>query len=304
MCWLEQHYQQVMAEQFAKELSLQPDGILQDECQHHSAPLCFDHNHSHRYGASVYEQDRKLIANFSKQAREARQGVAGQEDLFLFAGESPYHWEFEQYHMGYFRTATAQHRPLKRYILPDRPLSTAIVGYNDRNMLNQCLMYRYIPSFEPRNFHGSLDLFPQTMRYGQALQALRMEPVVREYVWDGEFRHELGATVLSDGGDLMTGRYSVFKGKHWTPGSGDCAVVVASYMPSEPDTSEASSLKPENATVRLWDTGECGGGRGLGRCGRWRLVDNESWVQWHNVTAPTIVIPPESAAVLVPCRAE
>lgn len=285
-----------MAEQFAKELSLQPDGILQDECQHHSAHLCFDHNHSHRFGASAYEQDRKLIANFSQQAREARRDMPGQEDLFLFAGESPYHWEFEQYHMGYFRTATSQHRPTKRYILPDRPLSTAIVGYNDRNMLNQCLMYRYIPSFEPLNFHGSLDLFPETMRYGQALQGLRTTPGIREYVWDGEFRHELGATALSGGGDLMTGRYAVFKGKHWTPGSGDCAVVVATYADSE------------NATVRIWDVGgECGGGRGgtrsgLGECGRWRLVDNETWVHWDNVTAPMIVVPPRSAAVLVPCK--
>ena len=107
---------------------LQPDGILQDECQHHSAHLCFDHNHSHRFGASAYEHDRKLIANFSQQAREARRGMPGQEDLFLFAGESPYHWEIEQYHMGYLRTATSQHPPTKRYILPDRPLSTAIVG--------------------------------------------------------------------------------------------------------------------------------------------------------------------------------
>lgn len=37
------------------------------------------------------------------------------------------------------------------------------------------------------------------MRYGQALQALRLESQVREYVWDGEFRHELGATVLAPG---------------------------------------------------------------------------------------------------------
>jgi hypothetical protein len=37
------------------------------------------------------------------------------------------------------------------------------------------------------------------MRYGQALQALRLEPQVREYVWDGEFRHELGATVQAPG---------------------------------------------------------------------------------------------------------
>ena len=75
------------------------------------------------------------------------------------------HFKFDRFRPD-FRTATSMHRPTKRYTLPDRPLVTAIVGYNDRNMLNQCLMYRYIPSFEPENFHGSLDLFPDTMRYG------------------------------------------------------------------------------------------------------------------------------------------
>jgi hypothetical protein len=62
MCWLEEHYQKVMAEQFAKELSLKPDGILQDECQHHSAHLCFDHNHSHRHGGY---NDRNVLQSMS-----------------------------------------------------------------------------------------------------------------------------------------------------------------------------------------------------------------------------------------------
>lgn len=66
MCWLEEHYQRVMAEQFAKELSLNPDGILQDECQHHSAHLCFDHNHSHRYGGT-----RRVCVDWSAVSHES-----------------------------------------------------------------------------------------------------------------------------------------------------------------------------------------------------------------------------------------
>ena len=31
---------------------------------------------------------------------------------------------------------------------------TAVTGFNDRNMVNQCLMYRYIISYEPYNFKG------------------------------------------------------------------------------------------------------------------------------------------------------
>ena len=74
---------------------------------------------------------------------------------------------------------------------------TAVTGFNDRNMINQCLLYHYIISYEPYNFKGHLDDYPLTIAYGKKMDALRTE--LREYFWDGEFRHEVGASVTVDG---------------------------------------------------------------------------------------------------------
>ena len=82
---------------------------------------------------------------------------------FLFAGEGIYDWQFEVYHLSYHRSWDKRHLPLSRYMLPQMPLMTAISGFNDRNMINQCLLYRYIMSYEPYNFKGRLDDFPLTM---------------------------------------------------------------------------------------------------------------------------------------------
>lgn len=99
MDFLSVEYRDVIRGEFAKELALEPDGILQDECQHHVAQLCFDTT----YGASVYAQDRAIIHNLAAMARSA--GVPRSNQTFLFAGESPYDWEFDAYHFGYLRSA-------------------------------------------------------------------------------------------------------------------------------------------------------------------------------------------------------
>ena len=39
-------------------------------------------------------------------------------------------------------------------MLPDALFMTAVTGFDDRNMINQCLLYRYIISYEPYNFKG------------------------------------------------------------------------------------------------------------------------------------------------------
>ena len=39
---------------------------------------------------------------------------------------------------------------------------TAVTGFNDRNMINQCLLYHYVISYEPYNFKGRLDDYPLT----------------------------------------------------------------------------------------------------------------------------------------------
>ena len=141
-------------------------GILFDECLHHAnALLCFDPGHGHRYGAPVYANDRKLIENFEKISASA-------DPEFLFAGEACYDWEMQVYQVSYHRSENKQHIPLSRYMLPEAQFMTAVTGFNDRSMVNQCLMYRYIISYEPYNFKGHLDDYPLTMAYGEQMDAL------------------------------------------------------------------------------------------------------------------------------------
>ncbi|MCZ7545486.1 MAG: hypothetical protein M5R40_19065 [Anaerolineae bacterium] len=244
-------------------LDLGADGILFDECLHHSpALLCFDTTHGHRYGAMVYANDTELIRRF------ARRSQAVNAD-FLFAGEACYDWEFAAYHLSYHRSEGKKHLPLTRYLLPDAPLMTAVTGFNDRNMINQCLLYRYIISYEPYNFKGSLDDFPLTVAYGAQMDALRT--ALREYFWDGEFRHEVGARVTCEGEPHHP--YAVFVSRT----SGKPAVAVANY-----DAQAAITVE-----IAL-DSG--------GPLARYRLVDDPEW----RAVADGVVLPPCSAAVVVP----
>ena len=64
-------------------------------------------------------------------------------------------------------------------------------------MLNQCLLYRYVISYEPYHFKGHLDDFPLTIAYGRQVDAFRTE--LRDYLWDGEFCDTVGARVTEDG---------------------------------------------------------------------------------------------------------
>lgn len=262
MCFLSEEYLEICNREFKKMVDLGADGILFDECLHHSpALLCFDKSHGHRYAAPVYANDRKLIENFSLLTPENKE--------FLFAGEACYDWEFEAYHLSYHRSESKKHIPLTRYMLPDVPLMTAVTGFNDRNMINQCLMYKYIISYEPYNFKGRLDDFPDTLEYGKKMDALRME--LREYFWDGEFRHECGADVsLADGNPHTP--YSVFISRK----TGKAGLVICNY-------DERNTIRVQ---ARL-ENGEL--------LGKYRLVDHPEWKD----ASSGITIPPCSAAVVI-----
>jgi hypothetical protein len=156
-----------------------------------------------------------------------------------------------------------------RYMQPDMPIMTAVNGFNDRNMINQCLMYRYIISYEPYNFKGRLDDFPLTLEYGKKMDELRKE--LREYFWDGEFCGENGATVTSIDGQPHR-PYSVFRNRK----NGKYGVVIVNY--------------DENKTVIVRVTLNNGA-----YLRRYRLVDDPQWQSVEN----GIVIPPCSAAVVI-----
>ncbi|MCY4061194.1 MAG: DUF6259 domain-containing protein [Chloroflexi bacterium] len=262
MCFGSDEYFSVCATEFQKVLDLGADGILYDENQHHSpALLCFDESHGHRLGFPVFSQDNAFQQHLEKMSREVNPD-------FLFAGEGVYDWQFEVYHLSYHRSWDKRHVPLSRYMLPQMPLMTAISGFNDRNMINQCLLYRYIMSYEPYNFKGHLDDFPLTMDYGARMDALRGE--LRDTFWDGEFRHEAGAAVTNSGGEAHH-PYAVYHSKS----SGLPGVAIANYE------DEAIAVRVTLETDH--------------QLSRYRLVDSEQWQPVHD----GIVIPARSAAVVI-----
>jgi hypothetical protein len=263
MCMLSEEYLQICEEEFQKMVDLGAAGILYDESQVHGpVELCFDASHGHRPGAPVYANDRELIRRFAERAAASTQD-------FLFVGEACYDWEMEAYHMAYYRSGWQWYTPLARYLLPHTQYMTALTGFNDRNMVNQCLMFRQVMSYEPYNFKGRITDMPLTVEYGRRMDALRTE--LREYFWDGEFRHTVGAEVIVE--EKTHHLYSVFLSAK----TGKPALVVGN------ESGEAITAKA------VLDDG--------GTLSRYRLVDGE---EWHPVPGGEIVIPARSAVVVLP----
>ena len=118
----------------------------------------------------------------------------------------------------------------------------AIIGWNDRQMINACLLYRFAMSYEPRDFHGQLDEMPVSMSYGRAVDDLRRR--YREWVWDAEFRDTLGAEVTAGGAPLDT--YTVFRRK-----DGRRAVALANMSDADPMVCEVSLDHARRAAAEL-----------------------------------------------------
>ncbi|MEI6150091.1 MAG: DUF6259 domain-containing protein, partial [bacterium] len=260
MCMQSEEYLKFCEKEFQKTVDLGAAGILYDECQHHGlTALCFDPHHGHRPGAPVYANDLFLIQRFAK-----RLGKKASE--FIFAGEGCYDWEMEAYSVSYYRSHWKNYLPVGRYLLPHSQFMTAVAGFNDRNVINQCLMFREIISYEPYNFKGRLDDFPLTLAYGKKMDALRTQ--LRDYFWDGEFRHTVGAKVTVKGKPHEM--YGVFRHAK----SGKAGLVIVN------EGKEALTVKA------VLEDG--------GKLAKYRLVDDPKWK-----SAKAIVIPPRSAAVVV-----
>ncbi len=267
MCFLSEEYLEMCEEEFQKVLDLGADGILFDECVHHGpAILCFHPDHEHRPGALCFANDNHLVERFRRLSDE-------EDPEFTFAGEAIYDWQFGAYDLSYFRTEDRQHRPWRRYLRPNAAIMTAVTGFDDREMIAQCLLYRYLISYEPFNFKGRPEDFPLTLEYGKRMDALRTE--LRRWFWDGEFRDTRGATVsTADGSEHHP--YTVFVPRD----GGAPGIAIANY-----DEAQAAVL---NLHVEGHDAIEY----------RWRLIDDSSW----HAASDAIRIPARSAAVAVPAE--
>lgn len=237
MCQASPEWRKRALEEFRKSVELGASGILFDECGWHSNPYpyCFSKSHGHGVPGAVYSGDVPLIDLFRT--------IIDPEN-FVFAGESPYDVELQTYNMSYFRidpggfgTAFV---PLGRYIDPFVPMSVAVTGWNDRQMINACLLYRISMSYEPRNFHGQLDEMPVTLTYGRAVDDLRRR--YREWIWEAEFRDTLGARVTANG--APHDNYTVYRRK-----DGLRAVIVANMGDVESKTFEVALDQPRTSNL-------------------------------------------------------
>jgi Domain of unknown function (DUF6259) len=192
--------------EFEKSLLLGASGILYDEAFHHyAATHCFSEQHGHRAPATLASGDLTLGETFQELLRQRNRSD------FLLSAEAPFDLQHQHYALSYFRIFQG-HIPAERYADPFYPIMIAVTGFDDREMVNRALLYRYIISYEPYNFKGDLDDFPLTMDYGKKVDAFRSR--YSEYLWKGEFRDSMGAKVDTVPGAPIS--YSVFlhaKGK-------------------------------------------------------------------------------------------
>jgi len=214
MCHLSADWRKIADKEFMKTLDLGADGMLFDENQHHGdAKYCFDETHGHKVPAYIFAGDETLAKGFESIKNKINPD-------YIFAGEGHYDLENRQYHLSYFRV-DLNHVPIQRYVAPDEEMQIAISGYNDRNLVNTALLYRYSISYEPRNFKGRLNEFPMTVAYGNKMDALRKK--YENFLWKGTFQHVVGADVKVN--KVTYDKYAVFTDKT----SGKKAVVIANF---------------------------------------------------------------------------
>jgi hypothetical protein len=186
--------------EFEKSLSLGASGILYDEAFHHyAATHCFSRTHGHRCPATLASADLKLGQMFQEFLRQRNRSN------FLLSAEAPFDLQHQHYALSYFRIFDG-HIPAERYADPFYPIMIAVTGFDDREMINRALLYRYIISYEPYNFKGNLDDFPLTVDYGKKVDAFRSH--YADYLWRGEFCDSVGAQITIAPGVPIA--YSVF----------------------------------------------------------------------------------------------
>ncbi|MCU1556653.1 MAG: hypothetical protein JWN09_648 [Microbacteriaceae bacterium] len=215
MCYLHEDYLRVCEEEFDKIVASGADGMLFDETMHHTpALLCYAVDHGHRPGVSAYSGDRAL-------AERLRSRVpAGHE--FLFAGETIYEDLQSAYDMSYIRSHYTAHVPLTRYANPSLRMLTTVSGFDDRNQINQALVYGYLLCYEPRHFKGMLADIPLTVAYGRLAEDLRRD--LSDVLWNGTYLGD--APLVTSPGQ--------FASAIWTSDAGGTLCLVANFDETQP----------------------------------------------------------------------
>ena len=216
MCQMSPDYQEFADKEFQKLLDLGSSGMLYDELIV-NAVSCFDPTHQHEMGECMGKGAVQMAERMYKQA------VAHNPE-FLMAGEGPFDLQTPYYPINYIRSwnnrwGEWQVRPAWKYLDDTQQIATCITGFDDREMIHQCMAFGYIMNYEPYNFKGKISDFPLTASYGY--QATQLRRKLADYLWTGRFMDKLGVSVeVISGGDIV---YSNFENRN----NGKRAIVIA-----------------------------------------------------------------------------
>ncbi|MFD0664641.1 DUF6259 domain-containing protein [Thermocatellispora tengchongensis] len=184
LCFSARDLRARFAEEVARMAEWGAAGVLADESLYHGrALLCFASGHGHEPGASAYLWDGEFVEDL----RRAAEAVSPD---FVIAGEGCYDGQFEHYDLSYFRSWSERHLPIGRELRSDVRMATAVIGFDDRNMVGQCLLYGYAMSLEPYNFKGRPGDMPATLAYAAAVDRLRAR--LAPWLWNGAYLGDEG----------------------------------------------------------------------------------------------------------------
>jgi hypothetical protein len=207
LCHSSERYRKFALKEFDKIVDLCPSGILYDELSS-DLLLCFDEEHGHRWGESTFKGSMKLAEEFYDR-------VNSKKPEFLFAGEGVLDPLSQVYSVNYIRTSGGtwggpNYTPAWKYMDSEMKFATCIIGFDDREMINQCLVQGHIINYEAQNFKANITEIPLTVEYGQ--MALRLRRKLWDYIWSGKFLDTVGVEVKceTEGADII---YSVFENK-------------------------------------------------------------------------------------------
>ncbi|BBI36657.1 DUF6259 domain-containing protein [Cohnella abietis] len=192
LCHLSSDYRKLALRELQKLLDLGSSGLLYDELTSDERLLCFDPTHNHRYGENNVKGSTLL-------AEEIHKAAKAHNPEFLLAGEGSNDHLTQYYPINYVRSTDKwagweiNHRAAWKFMDPAMKIATCLTGWDDREMVNQCMAYGYIINYEPYHFKGRLTDYPRTVEYGQQAQQLRNR--LKEYIWHGTFQDTMGATV-------------------------------------------------------------------------------------------------------------
>ncbi len=211
-----QEYRDIATHEFEKILALGAAGWLFDEVmQHNGVAYNFSADHGYNPPGFLFGGDIPLVKQFRAAADKVNPD-------FLFSGEGPGDWLMPYYVLGYYRIGLGTRHAL-RYIDPASPAH----GRRSRRGCARRNQPMPLVSLHHRvraiQLQRHVTAFPLTLEYGKKVDALRRK--YQPWIWDAEFRDNLGANVTADG----SVRHTVYRRS-----DGKRAVIVVNLEQAKP----------------------------------------------------------------------